>query len=259
MRKWSDSSMPLLEEYKIQNTWRDWGRYLDKLPLESDQTVYDLGCSIGFVTKMLAQRVKKTVGIDNDEQLLEEANKNKPDNCAFMSENVFTCNPSQFKKCDGIWTSFSLAYMSEPEMFIENWMKCLNDGGWFAVADIDGLFSSHLSGDSKYYERIEQFENQSELSKIYDFTIGRKIKSLMQQSGLRLIVEEDDWYDRELNFNGKAAPDIIQSWSARLERMVSLKLAFGATYSDFTRDFLGIISQDAHITNGGVRYYAGIK
>lgn len=251
--------MTLLEEYRYQNNWRDWPRYLDKLPLKPEQTVYDLGCSIGAVTKLLAQRVNKTIGFDNDNILLEEAFKNRPDNCQFVLENIYTVNPAKLEKCDGIWTSFALAYMKEPDAFISNWMKCLSDGGWFAIVDIDGFFSSHLSGDSKYYNEVDRFEKESEQSKIYDFRIGRKIKSIMERNGIELIVEENDWYDRELNFKGSAAPDIVENWRARLERMVSIKSFFGSEYSAFCRYFLEIISQGSHMTRGGVRFYAGIK
>jgi trans-aconitate methyltransferase len=65
----------LIEEYENQNRWREWERYLNKLPLHSEQTIYDLGCSIGFVSNLFAARVKKVVGFDEDRSLLEEARK----------------------------------------------------------------------------------------------------------------------------------------------------------------------------------------
>lgn len=58
--------MTLLEEYKNQNIWRDWERYINKLPLNKNQVVYDLGCSIGVVSKLLSPQVKKVVGFDNN-------------------------------------------------------------------------------------------------------------------------------------------------------------------------------------------------
>lgn len=32
--------MTLIEEYKKQNMWRDWERYLNKIPLNKNQMVY---------------------------------------------------------------------------------------------------------------------------------------------------------------------------------------------------------------------------
>jgi SAM-dependent methyltransferase len=184
----------LLEEYKNQNTWRDWERYLNKIPLSKNQTVYDLGCSIGFVSKLLSYKVKKVIGFDNDRFLLEEANINKQNNSEFMLENIFTLNPYNLGKCDGIWMSYTIAYMEDPNSFISNWVKCLNPNGWFAVVDIDGLFSSHLPQNSRFSKEIESFEQDSDLCKIYDFKIGRKIRKLMESNGLDIIVAEDDWY-----------------------------------------------------------------
>ena len=251
--------MTIVEEYENQNTWREWERYFDKLPLHCEQTIYDLGCSIGFVSNLFAARVKKVVGFDDAHALLEEAYKHGHKNCEFIQENIFECDSEKYEKCDGIWSSFSIAYMKEPGIFISNWMKCLKRGGWFALVDIDGLFSCQLSDKSRYSDEVDLFEKQSEQNKIYDFRIGRKIKKLMEQNGLEIIFEDDDWYDKELNFKGSATPEIAQNWAARLERMGTLKSHFGSDYSDFCHHFLETISQANHASKGGVQYYIGIK
>ena len=251
--------MTLVEEYKNQSTWRDWERYLSKIPLNQNQIVYDLGCGIGFLSKLLSYKVKKVVGFDSNRSLLEEANKHKQNNCEFISENIFTLDPSNLGKCDGIWMSFTMAYMENPNLFISNWIKSLNSNGWFAIVEIDGLFSNHLPQNSSYFNDIEAFEKEAETSKIYDFRIGRKIREIMEENGLDIIVAEDDWYDRELNFNGKASQEIIETWKSRLERMVKLKSHFGEKYIEFSNDFLKLISGEDHKLNGGVKFYVGIK
>lgn len=251
--------MNLLEEYKNQNTWREWERYLTKLPINQNQIVYDLGCSIGFVSKIFSTKVKKVIGFDNDEYLLEEANKEKQDNCHFILEDISNSNPVNLEKCDGIWLSFALAYIENPSLFISRWTRCLNPGGWFAIVDIDGLFSKHLPTDYKYFNEIQEFENQSYQGGNYDFRIGSKIKSFMEENGLQVVVEEDDWYDKELNFRGKASEEIIKNWEARLNRMIKLKSCLGEKYPEFCRDFLNTISKENHISNRCVQFYVGIK
>lgn len=82
---------------------------------------------------MLSAQVKKVAGFDNDRYLLEEANKRKQNNCEFILENIFTLDPINLKKCDGIWMSFTLAYMRDPELFISNWTKCLKS--WWLVCN----------------------------------------------------------------------------------------------------------------------------
>ncbi|MBP2642516.1 MAG: Methyltransferase type 11 [Firmicutes bacterium] len=251
--------MTLVEEYKNQNRWRDWGRYLDKIPLDKNQIVYDLGCGMGDVSRMLSYKVKRVVGFDNNTFLLEAADKNKPNNCKFIVDNIFTLDPSKLEKCDGIWTSFAMAYMESPNLFLSNWVKALHSNGWFAIVDIDGLFSNHLPQHNRYFRDIDLFEKEAETSKIYDFRIGKKIKKIMEYNGLDIIVAEEDWYDRELNFKGKASPEVVEAWKNRLERMVRLKTYLGDKYSSFSKELLHVISEEDHKSHGGVKFYVGIK
>ena len=190
---------------------------------------------------------------------MEEANINRPSNCTFILENISTVDPGKLEACDGIWMSYTLAYMGDPNYFISSWLKCLNFNGWFAIVDIDGLFSSHLPKNSKFANEIDLFEQNSVLNKIYDFRIGRKIKNIMEENGLNIIVAEDDWYDKELNFRGKASQDIVATWTKRFERMVRLKAQLGEKYTEFNKEFLAAISQKEHHSVGGVRFYVGVK
>lgn len=250
--------MTLIEEYKNQNTWREWEKYLNRIPLNETQTVYDLGCSIGVVSKLLSSKVNRVVGLDNNRLLLEEANKHKPNNCEFLLEDIFTFAPCNLEKCDGIWMSFTIAYMENPYQFISNWAKSLKSKGWFAIVDIDGLFSNHLPQNSKYFKDIELFEKESEKS-CYDFRIGKKIRNIMEKNGLDIIIDEEDWYDIELNFNGKALPEIVEAWKNRLERMVKLKSYMEEKYIEFSKEFLNVITDENHKSDGGVKFYVGIK
>lgn len=109
--------MTLIEEYKKQNIWRDWERYLNKIPLNKNQMVYDLGCSIGVVSELFSSKVRTVVGFDSNRSLFEEANKHKQNNCKFILEDIFTLDTSRLEKCDGIWTSFTIAYMENPQSF----------------------------------------------------------------------------------------------------------------------------------------------
>ena len=251
--------MNLITEYENQNKWRNWERYLNKLPLNKNQIVYDLGCSIGVVSKLLSNYVQKVVGYDNNKVLLEKAIEEKNNKCEFVLENIFNINTDELEKCDGIWMSFILAYVENPEEFIKNWTKCLNENGWIAIVDIDNLFSSHLKVDNKYFEEVKAFEEASYRSKTYDFNIGSKIKDILIKNGLEVIVEENNWYDDELNFIGSANEAIISNWKSRLDRMINLKLFLGDKYEDFANKFLAEISRNDHISHGGVKFYIGIK
>ena len=47
--------MNLVKEYKNQSTWRDWSPYIERLPIDNQDTIFDFGCSLGIVTKLLAK------------------------------------------------------------------------------------------------------------------------------------------------------------------------------------------------------------
>lgn len=89
--------------------------------------------------------------------------------------------------------------------------------------------------------------------------IGEKIKMLMEENGLEIITAENNWYDIELNFRGRANIDIVKNWRARLGRMVKLKDYLGVNYDEFCNEFLNLISDENHVTNGCVKFYVGIK
>lgn len=251
--------MDLIKEYSNQNTWRDWERYLEKLPLNQNQIVYDLGCSIGTVSHLLAKKTKQVTGFDNDQTLIVIANKEKENNCKFVDADIITLDPNKLEKCDGVWISFVLAYVENPDLFIANWTKCLNEKGWFAIVDIDDLFSGHLPENNKFLKATKEFERESEKNNTYDFKIGGKIKALMEKNGLEIIIAEEDWYDIELNFSGNASKNITANWRARLERMVQLKNHFGENYGEFCDTFINSLSSEEHFSKGCVKFYVGIK
>lgn len=249
--------MTLVEEYKKQNAWRAWYRYIQKIPLNKDQVVYDLGCSIGEVSKLFAPYVQKVIGFDKDQMLLDEARKLRIENCEFINEDI--SNLDKHRKCDVIWSSFTLAYINDPQMSVQNWLQHLRTGGYLVIIDIDRMFSIHLPQGDPFRSELEFFEKESGKNKAYDFMVGGKIRQIMMDNGLDLIVSEENWYDKELNFCGAAATEVVENWKARLERMSGLKLFLGPRYSDFCLHYIDIISRPDHVANNGVKFFVGKK
>jgi tRNA/tmRNA/rRNA uracil-C5-methylase (TrmA/RlmC/RlmD family) len=65
--------MSLAEEYHAQSTWRNWGSYLDHLPIKWTDTILDLGCGIGTMTNLLSKKAQRVIGIDTNPELINAA------------------------------------------------------------------------------------------------------------------------------------------------------------------------------------------
>jgi len=61
--------MNLVKEYKNQSTWRDWSPYIERLPIDNQDTIFDFGCSLGIVTKLLAKKASYVIGIENNPEV----------------------------------------------------------------------------------------------------------------------------------------------------------------------------------------------
>lgn len=65
--------MSLSEQYQRQFLWREWDRILSLCPIEKDQKILDLGCSIGDISNEIAKRGGFVTGVDSNVELLKIA------------------------------------------------------------------------------------------------------------------------------------------------------------------------------------------
>ena len=251
--------MNLIQEYRKQQKWRNWERYLEFIPLNKDDSVLDLGCSVGNVSHLLTHKVNNVVGIDINQVFIDFCVSNKISNEAFLCSDLLDVDYSTFKKISGIWGSFSLSYLSNPKGFLQRLNALMEDGGWIALLDISCFISGNLPKNSKYYDRVSSFELESHKNGIYDFDFGSKMQTMLQKVGFEIIYVDNDVYDPELNFSGVASDEIIDAWSARLNRMEKLREKLGTGYSDFSSKLLSNLSSESHEKRGCVRFVVAIK
>ena len=202
--------MKLVEEYKNQNSWRDWNSYIKKLPINKHNTICDMGCSIGAVTKKLANNAYQVIGIDNNSELIEEARKiNTANNIHYLTDDLKTLDYQKLPYCDGIWSSFVVSYFPNLIPILNNWKSILNPNGWLSIVEMSALFS-HEPLSQNTQEIFEEYYVRQRSNNSYDFEMGMKIKDLMIDSGLSIIYEENV-YDKELVFDGPAEQKILKS------------------------------------------------
>lgn len=81
--------MTLREEYKRQSIWRNWTPYIESLPIDKNDTVLDLGCGIGTVTKLLSKKAFHVIGVDFNRDLIQEAElNNSAENIDYKISNL---------------------------------------------------------------------------------------------------------------------------------------------------------------------------
>src|SRR5215471_6309652 len=128
--------MTLAAEYRQQFGWRSWNLIFQQLPLRWGQTVLDMGCGIGDQARELGARGCEVIGLDANEELINEATSAKPINCEFR-----TCDlrdlPELGIRADGIWCSFAGGILYESS----------------GVAEAMGAVSRDWRLDSDYRDR----------------------------------------------------------------------------------------------------------
>jgi len=251
--------MSLVEEYRNQSTWRDWGPYIEKLPIHHGDIVLDFGCSIGTVSKLLAEKVHHVVGIDNNPQLLEEAERiNNAENISYLNMDLGSSACEGLSLVNGIWSSFAAAYFPDFEPVLKVWNKVLREEGWIALVEMSDLFShepvSKFTRDTFENYAIRQCRNN-----MYDFMMGGKLKDYMTGCGLS-IIHEEDMTDPELTFNGPADTRILKAWENRLDRMVKFREYVGeSAFQKIRLDFLNGLSDQNHTSYTIVKFIIAKK
>ena len=94
--------MNLVKEYENQSTWRDWSPYIERLPIDNQDTIFDFGCSLGIVTKLLAKKASYVIGIENNPELLKEAKQiNSVENIFYLNIDLGSSHIQNLPLGDG--------------------------------------------------------------------------------------------------------------------------------------------------------------
>ena len=104
----------------------------------SKSKVYDLGCSVGELTKKIAQRHKKkdltVIGFDREEQMIEKSKENTLDleKITFLCQNFLDYS---FKEANLFISYYTLQFLSlkERKQILTIAYKALKEGGAFIV------------------------------------------------------------------------------------------------------------------------------
>lgn len=241
--------MSLADDYRRQLPWRSWTTVLDALPSVAGSTVLDLGCAIGDQAALLAERGANVVGIDANDELLAVAKARGIPNADFRHGDLR--NLEWEGLADGIWCSFSAAYLIDLPPVVAKWRGLLRPGGWIAITEVDDLFA-HGPLSLHTANLFDGYVVHALAQGWYDFRMGRKLTEYLRQAGFE-VTQELTLPDAELAFNGPAAPDVLEAWRARFARMRALQEYCGPNFEHARDEFLGCLVREDHRAGATVR------
>jgi trans-aconitate methyltransferase len=119
---------------KASQCQRAWGTELvEELHLNGHESILDLGCGTGLITRELAKRVPygHVVGIDNSSSMLEAAERNKTANMDLKLRDI---NEIVFDgEFDIVFSNAALHWLRDHEKLLEKIYHALKPGGFMRV------------------------------------------------------------------------------------------------------------------------------
>lgn len=214
------TGMSLAEQYERQFAWRAWDQVFAALPTLADQLVLDLGCAVGAQAAELVRRGARVIGFDTNDALLAVARARRLGRAEFVHADLRAL-PELDELADGLWSSFGAAYFVDLPTTLRAWARLLRPGGWIALVEVDDLFG-HEPLDADVAARLRAYTDEALALGRYDFHMGHKLASHLQTAGF-VVTRHFTVPDRELAFDGPAAPEVLDAWRARFDRMTALR------------------------------------
>jgi trans-aconitate methyltransferase len=140
------------QKYKNASTHqKEWGaRIISELNLEGKESILDLGCGDGVLTKMLSEIVPrgKVLGIDSSKGMLETARELEGSNLSFLYMDINKLN--LFEEFDLIFSNATLQWVKDHDNLLRNCRKALK---------ANGIVRFNFAGDgncSNFFEVIKE-------------------------------------------------------------------------------------------------------
>lgn len=171
-----------LEKQSHQKAY-DLSTELSHINLKSHQQVVDIGCGSGVLCRYLSDIFPKMeiTGIDKsrDRILQAQAHNENTDRIQYIAGEI----DSLENKFDLAICRYVLEHLEDPLTFLNKVKSVLKPGGKFIIIDFDGFMMNFHTENKRLINFLDILVKCSGV----DFYIGRKIPSLLEQSGFSNI------------------------------------------------------------------------
>jgi SAM-dependent methyltransferase len=151
--------------------------------IEASDCVLDLGCKYGELAALIAQKAKKTVGIDHDKVAIEKAKKNyESENLTFFYADALNYLETSNEKFDLLILSHILEHLDEPKSFLMS-LKGYFSKIYIEVPDFDKTYLNQFRLTSSNTLNYSDDDHISEFDR-------EELKELLEQCGLQILKEE---------------------------------------------------------------------
>lgn len=126
---WDPSQYHKFSDYRLRPALD----LLDRLPVDSPNIVYDLGCGGGAITRIIASQWESATvyGVDNSSEMLDKA-RQEPSEIQWIQDDVQKWAPTG-EAADLIFSNATLQWVIGHEDLFPNLLGHLNKGGCLAV------------------------------------------------------------------------------------------------------------------------------
>ncbi len=126
--RWDPGQYLKFSDYRLRPALELLGR----VPLESAEVVYDLGCGSGRVTGIMAERWPRATvyGVDHSREMLDQAAKGGGA-IQWVEADIRDWSPGQ--PADLIYSNAALHWVADHRKLFPHLARCLKKGGYLAV------------------------------------------------------------------------------------------------------------------------------
>jgi SAM-dependent methyltransferase len=151
--------------------------------IQTSDSVLDLGCNTGDISRFVAQKAQRVVGIDYNNQAIEIAIKrNTQQNLEFVNREAFDYLQENTAQFDVLILSHILEHIDDPSAFLMRF-KGFFKNIYIEVPDFDRTYLNHYRLDQKLSLNYTDLDHVSEFDR-------DELRVLLHECGIEILEEE---------------------------------------------------------------------